>query len=250
MQMSISSASEIIPLVLEIVKPISVIDLGCGIGTWLSVWENFGITDVIGVDGEYVNKNKLLINEEKFITVDLKNGYKSNKIFDLVTCLEVAEHIDANSAEVLINSLCNLGKVILFSAAIPGQEGTQHINEQYPDYWVKIFKKNNFVPIDYLRDKIWSNVKVSSWYKQNILFYVNETYLENNVNLRVERSRTNLKFLNLVHPEYFDYKCKKVLRYEQIMDSPRLLFMKLIRSLKDKIWKKFLLFKNKIMHWL
>jgi 2-polyprenyl-3-methyl-5-hydroxy-6-metoxy-1,4-benzoquinol methylase len=64
---SINSAKEVIPIVLKYIKPASVIDVGCGVGTWLSVWKQQGITDIQGVDGEYVNLKELLIEPDKFI---------------------------------------------------------------------------------------------------------------------------------------------------------------------------------------
>ena len=236
MKMSISSAKVIIPIILEYLEPKSVIDVGCGIGTWLSVWEKFGVKEIVGIDGDYVNIKNLLINKEKFIVANLDKGYKSLKKFDIVTCLEVAEHINPDSANLFIDSLCNLGEVIIFSAAIPGQEGTLHINEQYPDYWLSLFEKNNFIPIDCIRRKVWSNEKVSTWYKQNILIYVNNEYLAKFGKLKLEAISTDIKFLKLVHPEYFDYKCSKVQYYERVLKSPRLLFKYLVKSLYTRIF--------------
>ena len=230
-QMSVSSAEEIIPKVLDYIKPSSVIDIGCGIGTWLKVWEKFGIDDILGVDGDYINRDNLLISYDKFIATNLEQGFKCVRKFDIVTCLEVAEHINESEAEIFVNSLCNLGDVILFSAAIPGQEGTLHINEQYPDYWLNLFRKNKFIPVDCLRKKIWSNEKIETWYKQNILFYVNEIQLDKLEELKIEAARTEATFLNLVHPEYFNYKCNKMLYYEGILKSPRLLLKYFYKSL-------------------
>ena len=50
------SAKEIIPLVLELVRPKSVIDVGCGLGTWLSVLKVLGVEEIFGVDGDHVDK--------------------------------------------------------------------------------------------------------------------------------------------------------------------------------------------------
>ena len=64
-----SSAKEIVPLVLELVRPRSVIDIGCGIGTWLSVFVELGINDVYGIDGAHIDRKKLEIPEERFLSV-------------------------------------------------------------------------------------------------------------------------------------------------------------------------------------
>jgi SAM-dependent methyltransferase len=235
-QMSISSAKIIIPIILDFIKPNSVIDVGCGIGTWLSVWEKLGIADVTGIDGSYVNKENLLINKENFIAVDLENGYISQRTFDIATCLEVAEHLKPEAAENLITSLCSMSNFILFSAAIPGQEGLKHINEKYPSYWANLFNKNGFIPIDCIRKKVWSNESVSWWYKQNIIIYINQKCLSNFESLQIEALSTDLKFLDLVHPEYFNYKCNKVYYYERILNNPN----KLLRFFMKSQYAKFI----------
>jgi hypothetical protein len=92
-----------------------------------------------GVDGEYVNIKTLAIPEERFIPYDLKRPYRIDRAFDLVVSLEVAEHLPADCAETLVDSLTGLGSVVLFSAAIPYQGGEHHINEQWPEYWIRLF---------------------------------------------------------------------------------------------------------------
>src|SRR5215211_1558289 len=134
-----SSAEVIVPLVLEVVKARSVIDVGCGTGEWLSVFKEHGVEDIWGVDGEYVNIKTLAIPEERFIPYDLKRPYRIDRAFDLVVSLEVAEHLPADCAETLVDSLTGLGSVVLFSAAIPYQGGEHHINEQWPEYWIRLF---------------------------------------------------------------------------------------------------------------
>ena len=62
--------------------------------------------------------------------------------FDLVNCLEVAEHLDASRADSFVDDLCALGDVVVFSAAIPGQGGTHHVNEQFQSYWQERFRRN------------------------------------------------------------------------------------------------------------
>jgi len=70
------SAREIIPLVIQLIQPKSVIDVGCGIGIWLSVFKKFGVEDVYGVDGEWINKKMLKIPEERFKHFDLRRPFK------------------------------------------------------------------------------------------------------------------------------------------------------------------------------
>jgi hypothetical protein len=88
-------------------------------------------------------------------------------------CLEVAEHLPADSAPTLIDSLVSLGPVILFSAAIPFQGGTHHVNEQWPEYWAR-----HFSPRDIMRTvrRRFGVHDVEWYYAQNILLYVERGY--------------------------------------------------------------------------
>ena len=215
LQESTRSAQEVIPVVLKYVSPKTVIDVGCGLGTWLAVWKNMGV-EILGVDGFYINKNELLIDSAEFIATDLDDGIGVDKTFELATCLEVAEHIKPENATKFISSICNLSDIILFSAAIPGQEGTLHINEQYPDYWVREFAKNNFTPFDCIREKIWNNKNISWWYRQNIMFYIRNDAIEKYPLIKAEYKDV----LPLVHPELFRYKTNKADDFEKSLKSP------------------------------
>jgi SAM-dependent methyltransferase len=200
---SISSAKEIVPFVLDLIKPASVIDVGCGTGAWLSVFQELGIEDILGIDGGYVDKNSLRIAQNKFRAHDLTRPLKIERKFDLVVSLEVAEHISSRYAKKFIESLTSLGSVVMFSAAIPYQGGTNHINEQWQDYWEKIFYKNGFEAIDYVRKLVWDNPKVGPWFAQNMIIYVQKDYLEKNILLKKEKEKTNYP-LSIVHPKHYE----------------------------------------------
>ena len=151
---SLLSAREVVPLVLGMIKVKSVIDVGCGTGTWLSVFKDNQVYDFMGVDGDYLDKTSLLIPEDKFLSFDLREPLRLDREFDLVVSLEVAEHLPEKYAEGFVESLTRLGPVVMFSAAIPYQGGVNHVNEQWQDYWQKLFKKTDFVTADYLRPRI------------------------------------------------------------------------------------------------
>ncbi len=216
-----ASAEAVIPVVQEYIKPASLIDIGCGIGAWLSVWEKAGVKEIAGVDGTYVDKKQLQIKEENFHQCNLEEGYSANRTYELVSCLEVAEHIPSVSAEKFINSLCKLGNVILFSAAIPGQGGTMHVNEQYPEYWVALFSKNGFIPVDCLRSRIWNDRRIQWWYRQNTMFFVKENALENYPKLKGTALKMEPKVLSLVHPEMLKEEKQKIDYYESVLRSSK-----------------------------
>lgn len=191
---SSESARVVLPLLRDLLKPASVLDVGCGLGAWLAEWVRLGVTDVLGLDGTYVDKKQLRIDPEKFIPTDLERPFSLDRRFDLVECLEVAEHLDPAYASQLIESLASHGDVILFSAAIPGQGGTHHVNEQWPSYWIEKFSRVGFRPYDVIRPRIWTNQEVKVWYRQNILVFSNARVFD-----------TANGIFDVVHPELWDY---------------------------------------------
>lgn len=199
------SAKEIIPIIFEFIQPKSVIDVGCGVGTWLSVFQAHGVEDVWGIDGDYVDKNAIEIPKERFLTFDLKSPFRFNRQFDLVVSLEVGEHLPNECAETFVDSLTKLAPVILFSAAIPFQGGTQHVNEQWQDYWVKHFQNKGYVAIDCIRNRVWENERVEFWYAQNMLVFAKREYLEleGAYLLKQQFESTNIFQRSIVHPSKY-----------------------------------------------
>lgn len=173
---SYQSAAIVLPLLTKFIRPQNVIDVGCGVGTWLAVWKKLG-AKVFGVDGDYVDRSQLFIDKKEFHPFNLEEKIKLNQKFDLVQTLEVAEHLSKDRAESFVDDLTNLGNVILFGAAILGQVGTNHINEQMQSYWAEKFLRHGYVAIDCLRPQIWNNQQICFWYRQNIFVYVKRTEL-------------------------------------------------------------------------
>jgi SAM-dependent methyltransferase len=195
------SARVIVPLVLDFVRPSSVIDIGCGLGTWLSVFREHGLDDVWGADGEHVDRRMLEIDEERFMALDLEQPFSVSRRFDLVLSLEVAEHLAGRSAGPFVTSLTALAPIVLFSAAAPFQGGTHHVNEQWPDYWSAHFRNRDYVPVDCLRRRIWSNENVDWWYAQNCLIFVSRGRLDDHPALLREYEVQGTSQLSIVHPK-------------------------------------------------
>jgi SAM-dependent methyltransferase len=200
------SAREIVPLVLELIQPESIIDVGCGLGTWLRVFKEFGVEDVLGIDGDHVDPNMLEIPKEQFLTFDLKRPFQMERQFDLVVSLEVAEHLPTDCAKMFVDSLTRLGPAILFSAAQPSQGGENHVNEQWPDYWANHFQKKGYMVTDCVRKRIWENPSVEWWYAQNTLIFVSSDYLEGRPSLKRQFANTAVAQLPLVHPRSWRHR--------------------------------------------
>ena len=197
------SAQEIVPLVIDLIHPESVIDVGCGTGAWLSVFYDHAIEDIHGVDGPWVEMDMLMIPAEHFSAAELSKPLPVSRQFDLVVSLEVAEHIPQERAGAFVDSLVALGPVVLFSAAIPGQGGTHHVNEQWPHYWAAHFSDRGYVLIDCIRSEVWQNDRVEWWYAQNTFMFVRHEYLDRYPLLRSKLMATKQSQLSLVHPKQF-----------------------------------------------
>lgn len=169
---STSSAEVVCPLVMCWLSPASVLDVGCGAGAWCRTWLQSGVTDVVGIDGDYVDLSKLLIPKEKFIGRDLSQSFDLGRRFDLVVSLEVAEHVPEVSAETFVSNLIRHGDHILFSAAVPGQGGEFHVNEQPLSYWRDLFARHGYECFDPVRPEVAGDDRVEPWYRYNMLFYV------------------------------------------------------------------------------
>ena len=168
---SLRSARVIVPMVMELLAPTSVVDIGCGRGGWLKVFLENRVTDIQGIDGDYVDRSRLLIDADRFKTADLAKPLKLSRAFDLAVCLEVAEHLPDCRAATLVDNLTAAAPLILFSAAIPGQGGTAHVNEQWPHYWADLFATRGFQRFDLIRGRVWADRRVETWYRQNIVVF-------------------------------------------------------------------------------
>lgn len=206
---SILSAAAVVPHILDLTKAKSVVDIGCGVGSWLSVFAKNGIEDYKGVDGDYVNEDQLVIGKEHFRKYDLKNPYKEDRKYDLCISLEVGEHLPYEVSETFVATLTGLSDVVMFSAAIPLQLGTHHINEQYPEFWANIFEKMGYKAADCIRPLIWNRDEVEYWYKQNILVFVKASCLADFPQLAASAQVTNKDYLTKIHPGIFTHKVFK-----------------------------------------
>lgn len=138
----------------ELLQPHTVIDVGCGRGWWMEHWvREQPEVDIIGLDGcaDLIKANgqcdesvRELIN-----SCDLrKPGWDALwweiGPWDLVLCVEVAEHLDERYAKGLVRGLCSLGRTIFFSSARPGQKGVHHVHCRPKRYWIELFADHHF----------------------------------------------------------------------------------------------------------
>lgn len=198
------SARRIVPLVLSVLEVGSVVDVGCGEGSWLAEFRRRGIEDVLGVDGHYVPADLLSIPTDAFVRSDLSRPFAIGRRFDLAMSLEVAEHLPAARASGFVADLCALSDRVMFSAAIPFQRGVHHVNCQWPDYWQSLFAAHDYLAFDLIRPIVWNDDAVDFWYRQNTILYVRREEAMQLPTLGGALPDADRRVRRLVHPDLCD----------------------------------------------
>jgi ADP-heptose:LPS heptosyltransferase len=177
--LSLLSARAVLEILFRTYTPESLIDVGCGVGTWARAAKDLGVRHAIGVDGSHVERDALLIEPCEFLAVDLERDRLAGLLtlggkqrFDLVISMEVAEHLTYKRAATFVADLTELGNIVLFSAAIPFQGGEHHRNEQWPEFWAILFRGRGYTCHDIIRRHVWDRQDVSWWYAQNSFVFV------------------------------------------------------------------------------
>jgi SAM-dependent methyltransferase len=214
---SYRSAAIILDIVSSYLDVTSVVDVGCGTGTWLKVWRERGVEEMLGIDGDYVDKSQLRIGPDKFLAMDLADPIPVGRRFDLAQSLEVAEHLPENKARKFVDLLTSLSDVILFSAAIPYQGGTCHMNEQWPEYWARLFEGNGYRFIDAIRPHVWGDPNVCYYYAQNTFIAMRSPLVDRHPTLGPIARATGPNALSRVHPRKWMESQERVVPFEKLV---------------------------------
>lgn len=212
---SLRSARAIGQLVLSRYPARSVVDVGCGNGCWLAAFQELGVKDILGLDGDYVDRAQLRIPKDKFRPTDLTQSVVLDRRFDLAVCMEVGEHLPESASEILVATLVSAADVILFSAAPPGQGGTHHINEQPPKYWAERFARRGYDCLDWIRPLVWEDAEIDWWYAQNAIIYASQEVIRKHPDLGNACLPQARGPMHLVHPRSFESKASQI---EKLLD--------------------------------
>lgn len=174
---SLRSARVVLPMVANACAINSILDIGCGAGAWLSVANAIGLQDIAGVDGNYVDRSLLLFDPASFTPYDISKLFEMGRKFDLVQCMEVAEHVPEAYATTLVRNIVHHGRLVIFSAAVPGQGGENHINEQPYEYWRNLFSLHGYRLFDFVRPRTIKNRDVEPWYRYNLLLFAHDSVI-------------------------------------------------------------------------
>lgn len=193
------SARIVMDLLFRYFIPKSVLDLGCGRGGWLAAASACGASVLEGRDGPWVDPKALLSPDIVFRSCNMEADIVIDDRFDLAMSLEVAEHLTPARAASFVDALCRASDVVLFGAAIPGQGGTGHVNEQWQSYWIALFAERGYECFDLVRARLWDVEEVAWWYRQNTFLFVKRASEDTMIDWDALR-RDSSSPTNVIHP--------------------------------------------------
>jgi SAM-dependent methyltransferase len=180
----------------------SVLDVGCGTGTWLRAALDSGASVVLGIDGVAIASDRLLIPPSCFLVRDLTKPIDLGRRFDLAICLEVGEHLALEHAETLVRTLAGHSDCIVFSAAAPGQLGQHHVNCEPPSAWQRRFNDLGFSCDDEVRWRLWEETRLEPWYRQNMFI----------ARKAPSQAAREPRIKTVIHPDMLPYVQRKAAR--------------------------------------
>lgn len=194
---SIRSAIAVLPVLLDLYRPESIVDFGCGVGTWLAAAKYHGIEQCLGLEGGWVKDRALQDRSLEIRETDLDQTISLDRRFDLAMSLDVAGYLKPERAATFVGDLCRASDVVLFSAPAPGDSGDEDRNEQWAAFWASHFVREGYIPLDFIRPKIEDNEKVEACYRNNIVLYA-----------KPDRVGSFLPNVSADHLDYLDFRKK------------------------------------------
>jgi 2-polyprenyl-3-methyl-5-hydroxy-6-metoxy-1,4-benzoquinol methylase len=151
------------------------VDIGCGAGQLLVELKKQG-KDVLGCENSAA-AIRVAPREVTVFQADAGKPVHLNRQFDLVVCIEVAEHIHKRRSARLVANCTGLGRQVFFTAAPRGQSGVGHINLQPYSFWIKLFAEQGFSHQAALSKTIQESMRaenVLSWITNNLMIFSNQ----------------------------------------------------------------------------
>lgn len=203
--LSHASAAAVLGELLAVLRPQSMLDIGCGTGSWLAVAGQLGVPKRFGIDGGSVPAHLLEIPQDCFLASDLNQPLPVAGRFDLALCMEVAEHLRPERAESLVAEIVRSADCVLFGAAIPRQIGTHHINCQWQSYWRGLFSQHGYVRLGFMQERFWHDRRINVVYRQNTGLYVHrDRFNEPAWADKLAQLGRQDGLIDVVHPELYE----------------------------------------------
>jgi SAM-dependent methyltransferase len=153
-------------------RPASVLQIGCGPGAYLKYFASQGTQRIKGVDG--AEGRSRFLQPDEYVQVDLDKPFELGEPFDLVVCVEVVQHIPAQSEHIIISSITRHARErIVFSGARAGQHGAGHINCQPISHWLDLFASAGWHPC--LFDSLaLRSLSTFPWFRGNLVVFTKD----------------------------------------------------------------------------
>jgi SAM-dependent methyltransferase len=200
------AADVILPIVFSVIDVRSVLDVGCGYGDWLAAARELGVGDLTGVEGPWASAwrdRDVLATQFELRLADLEAPLRSERTYDLVLCIEVAEHLTSRRGASFVADLCAAGDAVLLGAAIPGQHGPNHVHEQWTSEWAQLFARHGYRAVDCIRPRIWTNRSLWAHHRQNPVLYVAETRFAAVRARALALPDPEAGALDVIHPDFY-----------------------------------------------
>ena len=151
----------------------TVLDMGCGNGFLMEPLVAAG-KDVRGIELSS-DVYETLPSDLKAL-VEISDFAQSSGQYDLVCCVEMAEHIVSSRSTELVHAVCARAKRwVYFSAAPPGQWGRGHINCRPHKEWIQWFKEEGWSCEMEITQRIHEDLKElhkAKWLRRNGFVFV------------------------------------------------------------------------------
>jgi SAM-dependent methyltransferase len=214
-------------------QPESVVDVGCGRGSWLAACHELGSATLIGLDGDWNSQAAMIDPAIRFRAVDLNQPFALDRRVDLAISVEVAEHLEPASSTQFVNCLTEASDMVVFGAAYEGQGGTNHINEQRHSWWARLFSANRYVPFDLFRPYFWSHERIHFWYRQNTFLYVRQdSGPYGALRARGISELPDVGFVDCIHPLLYGAKAGLSVSFRTHVND---LFPSLVRAVRRRL---------------
>lgn len=126
--------------------PKTVLDAGCAMGYLVAALRDRGV-EAYGIDISKYAISKVREDVKSFCVIGSLTEElppELPKYFDLVTNIEVLEHMYPEDGAKAIKSICAVADTVLFSSTPDDFSESTHLNVQQREYWARLFAENGF----------------------------------------------------------------------------------------------------------
>jgi SAM-dependent methyltransferase len=139
----VSFFSSVADRIVDELRPGTALDAGCAVGFLVAALQDRGV-EAHGVD---VSAWAIGQAPER-IRSRVRTGSLTDELdghYDLITCIEVIEHLPEAVADRVVGNLTRHAGAVLFSSTPDGFEEATHLNVRPPAHWSRLFAAHGFV---------------------------------------------------------------------------------------------------------